>query len=71
MTPTIPNNPPIKIKNPKNLENITKVFFSQRRKMIKKNFIKMFKNYDYLLSWIKKYNGLFIHHWGYKEKKSY
>ena len=21
------------------------------------------------LSWIKKYNGLFIHHWGYKEKK--
>ncbi|MBH18836.1 MAG: hypothetical protein CL851_00250 [Crocinitomicaceae bacterium] len=21
------------------------------------------------LSWIKKYNGLFIHEWGYKEKK--
>ena len=21
------------------------------------------------LSWIKKYNGLFIHQWGYKEKK--
>tara|TARA_B100001564_G_C20638951_1_gene671104 strand:+ start:541 stop:1323 length:783 start_codon:yes stop_codon:yes gene_type:complete len=38
----------IKIKNPKNLENITKIFFSQRRKMIKKNFIKLFKNYDYL-----------------------
>ncbi len=23
------------------------------------------------LSWIKKYNGLFIHQWGYKEKKQY
>lgn len=23
------------------------------------------------LSWIKKYNGLFIHQWGYKEKKRY
>ena len=23
------------------------------------------------LSWIKKYNGLFIHEWGYKEKKKY
>ena len=23
------------------------------------------------LSWIKKYNGLFIHQWGYKEKKLY
>ena len=23
------------------------------------------------LSWIKKYNGLFIHQWGYKEKHSY
>ena len=23
------------------------------------------------LSWIKKYNGLFIHQWGYKEKKHY
>lgn len=23
------------------------------------------------LSWIKKYNGLFIHQWGYKEKKKY
>ena len=23
------------------------------------------------LSWIKKYNGLFIHKWGYKEKKKY
>ena len=23
------------------------------------------------LSWIKKYNGLLIHQWGYKEKKQY
>jgi len=23
------------------------------------------------LMWIKKYNGLFIHKWGYKEKKKY
>ena len=38
----------IKIQNPKNLENITKIFFSQKRKMIKKNFIKLFKNYDYV-----------------------
>ena len=43
-----PKNDMIKIKNPKNLENITKIFFSQRRKMIKKNFIRLFKNYDYL-----------------------
>ena len=43
-----PRNDIIKINDPKNLEKITKIFFSQRRKMIKKNFIKMFKNYDYL-----------------------
>ena len=29
-------------------ENITKVFFSQRRKMIKKNFIKLFKDSNYM-----------------------
>ena len=33
------------IQNPKNLEHITRIFFSQRRKMIKKNIIKLFKNY--------------------------
>ena len=33
------------IKDPKNLEKITKVFFSQRRKMINKPFSKIFKNY--------------------------
>ena len=38
----------INIKNPKNLENITKKFFSQRRKMVKKNFIKLFKDYDFV-----------------------
>ena len=35
-----------KIKNSKNLEKITRIFFNQRRKMIKKNFIKLFKNFD-------------------------
>ena len=30
------------IKNPKNLENITRIFFSTRRKMINKNFVKLF-----------------------------
>jgi len=32
------------IKNPKNLEKITRVLFSNRRKMINKNFSKLFKN---------------------------
>ena len=31
-----------KIKNPKHLETVTRVLFSNRRKMIKKNFIKLF-----------------------------
>ena len=34
------------IKDPKNLEKITKVFFNQRRKMIKKPFKQLFKNYE-------------------------
>ena len=33
-----------KIKNPKNLEMITRIFFSQRRKMLKKPFNQVFKN---------------------------
>ena len=39
----------IGIKNPKNLEKVTKVFFSQRRKMIKKPINILFKNlkFDY------------------------
>jgi len=32
------------LKNPKNLEMITRIFFSQRRKMIKKPFNQIFKN---------------------------
>ena len=32
------------LKNPKNLETITRIFFSQRRKMIKKPFNLIFKN---------------------------
>ena len=35
-----------KIKNPKNLEYITSVFFNQRRKMIKKPLSMLFKNKD-------------------------
>ena len=33
-----------KLENPKNLEKITRIFFSQRRKMIKKPFNQIFKN---------------------------
>ena len=33
-----------KIKNPKNLETVTRVLFSNRRKMINKNIIKLFNN---------------------------
>ena len=36
----------ININNPLILENITRVFFSQRRKMVKKSFVKLFKNFD-------------------------
>lgn len=31
------------IKNPKNLETVTRILFSSRRKMINKNFLKLFK----------------------------
>ncbi len=33
-----------KLKNPKNLEEVTRILFSNRRKMINKNFKKLFKN---------------------------
>ena len=33
-----------KFKNPKNLEKITRILFSNRRKMINKNFLKIFNN---------------------------
>ncbi len=36
----------IKIKNIVNLEKITNIFFSNKRKMINKNFKKIFKNYE-------------------------
>ena len=35
------------IKDPKNLEKVTKVFFSQRRKMVKKPINILFKNYRF------------------------
>ena len=35
------------IQNPKNLEKITKVFFNQRRKMIKKPINILFKNFQF------------------------
>ena len=44
----LPKTDYIKIRNPKYLEKITKVFFSQRRKMIKKNFRKLFKDSNYM-----------------------
>ncbi len=37
------------IKNPKNLETVTRILFSNRRKMINKNFLKLFK-YDYTVA---------------------
>ena len=39
-----PKNKFYKIKNPKNLEMITQIFFNQRRKMIKKPFNQIFKD---------------------------
>ena len=33
-----------RIKNPKILENVTRILFSNRRKMINKNFLLLFKN---------------------------
>ena len=35
------------IKDPQNLEKITRIFFSQRRKMIKKTIKFLFKNYKF------------------------
>ena len=41
-----PKNKFYKIKNPKNLEHITNIFFNQKRKMIKKPMQFLFKNYE-------------------------
>ena len=37
-----------KILNPNNIEHVTRIFFNQRRKMIKKKFVKIFKNFNYV-----------------------
>tara|TARA_B100001057_G_scaffold467782_1_gene526253 strand:+ start:8172 stop:8954 length:783 start_codon:yes stop_codon:yes gene_type:complete len=42
----IPKKNFIELKNPRNLEKITNLFFNQRRKMIKKNFMKLFKDFN-------------------------
>ena len=39
----------IKIKNPKNLEKLTRIFFNQRRKMIKKPFNQLFNGNNKIL----------------------
>ena len=39
----------VKLKNPKNLEKVTRILFSNRRKMINKNFNKLFKKKKYLI----------------------
>ncbi len=44
----IPKKNIIDIEKPKNLEKITKIFFSQRRKMVKKNFMRLFENFSAL-----------------------
>ena len=44
----IPKKNIINIEKPKNLEKITKIFFSQRRKMVKKNFMRLFENFSAL-----------------------
>ena len=43
----IPKRKFLEIKDPKNLEKITKVFFNQRRKMIKKPINILFKNFQF------------------------
>jgi len=44
----IPKKNIIDIEKPRNLEKITKIFFSHRRKMVKKNFIRLFENFSAL-----------------------
>ncbi len=43
----------IKLKNPHNLEKITRIFFSHRRKMIKKPFNQLFPNNDKIIKKLK------------------
>ena len=42
----VPKNNYYKLEDPKNLEHVTNIFFSQRRKMIKKPMKFLFKNFD-------------------------
>ncbi len=48
-----PKNNYVKIKNPKNLEKITRIFFNQRRKMIKKPFNHLFNGDQKILDKLK------------------
>ncbi len=43
----------IKINNPKNLEKVTRIFFNQRRKMLKKPFNQLFNGDKYILEKLK------------------
>ncbi len=43
----------LKIKNPKNLEKVTRIFFSHRRKMIKKPFNQLFNGNQRVLDELK------------------
>ncbi len=45
-----PRNNYLKIKNPKNLEKITRIFFNHRRKMIKKPYNQLFPDNKNILS---------------------
>ena len=42
----VPKNHFYKLEDPKNLEHVTNIFFSQRRKMVKKPMKFLFKNFD-------------------------
>ena len=42
----VPKKKIIDIRHPKNLENITKIFFNQKRKMIKRSLINLFDNFN-------------------------
>ncbi len=48
-----PKNKFVKIKNPKNLEKITRIFFNQRRKMLKKPFNQLFNGNKNILDKLK------------------
>jgi len=41
------------LKNPKNLEKITRIFFNQRRKMIKNPLKQIFKNPEKIINYLK------------------